>query len=201
MQNMEWIPIGSGVFPKEGEVVQVTYIDHYDHLPHCDMFAYYESGNWYLPDEENDVIIVEITAWKKNCKPYGTNSVGEITGMNMLIKFDRPIDKEKHYISPGGYIFKSSGKTYHFDFLTYEGTIDEKDPTVLHTDVYHLDEDYSNKLDDFDSAELEEIEEFFIYTGEENDPEIKPVSVISLIIEQGNIHTTVNKGILDKIKF
>ena len=76
-----------------------------------------------------------------------------------------------------------------------------KDPTVLHTDVYHLDEDYSNKLDDFDSAELEEIEEFFIYTGEENDPEIKPVSVISLIIEQGNIHTTVNKGILDKIKF
>ncbi|MFR8585219.1 MAG: hypothetical protein ACLVDZ_02960 [Ruminococcus sp.] len=56
-------------------------------------------------------------------------------------------------------------------------------------------------MDDFDSAELEEIEEFFIYTGEENDPEIKPVSVISLIIEQGNIHTTVNKGILDKIKF
>ena len=54
---------------------------------------------------------------KKNCKPYNPHKdyIGEITKMVMDIKFDRPIDTDKHYISPGGYVFVSEGKAYQFD--------------------------------------------------------------------------------------
>lgn len=144
---------------------------------------------------------VEITAWKKNCKPYGAKTIGKITRMGMRIQFDHAIELDKHYISPGGYIFVCNGKSYHFDFLDYEGSVDAEDPTILYAEVYHLDENYSNKLDDFVAEELTTIEEFYIYTGEGNDAEINPIAVLSLIIEQNGVTTEVDKKILKSIKF
>jgi hypothetical protein len=199
MNDNEWIPIASGVLPEDEKVVQVTYLGYNDHLPYCDEFAFRRNGRWFWNNFTN--VTVEITAWKKNCKPYGAKTIGKITRMGMRIQFDHAIELDKHYISPGGYIFVCNGKSYHFDFLDYEGSVDAEDPTILYAEVYHLDENYSNKLDDFVAEELTTIEEFYIYTGEGNDAEINPIAVLSLIIEQNGVTTEVDKKILKSIKF
>lgn len=54
------------------------------------------------------------------------------------VKFDRPIDKERDFISPGGYeIELKDGRTTRFDFLDYKGYIDQDDPSILH--IIHSD--------------------------------------------------------------
>lgn len=68
MENNNWIPISSGIFPEDMEIVQVTYIGCFDKKPYCDSFAHMRDGIWYWWD--NEMAGVEITAWKKNCKPY-----------------------------------------------------------------------------------------------------------------------------------
>ena len=69
MENNNWIPVSSGIFPDDMEDVQVTFIGYNDHAPHCEAFAYRndEKRYWSLDDYE---VKVEITAWKYNCEPY-----------------------------------------------------------------------------------------------------------------------------------
>lgn len=188
----EWIPLTTGIYPEENEVVQVTYLKGPRKKPCCDEFASYENGAWYWNSEP---VSIEITAWKKNSEPY-MGHVGPITEMTMDLKFDRPIVKGKHYISPGGYAFRSGGKTYQFDFLCFEGRIDPEDPTILHAEVHHLDKDYSYDMSDFNAENLQEIEEFFVYTGEYDDPEIYLESVLSLTIWQGDAEMDIKKELL-----
>lgn len=111
-----------------------------------------------------------------------------ICRMTADIFFDREIFN--HYISPGGYevlgknvhevIDKSGDFMYmQFDFITYYGFIDKSDRRILHVDAQGLD------IDSFPTAELLEsyirnidrFTEFFVYTGEDDDPEIDVVSV------------------------
>lgn len=197
----KWIPVSSGKFPKEEERVQVTYLSCYDNKPMCGAFAFRREGVWVWDNYED--VIVEIVAWKKICKPYDPfhDHIGEITRMVMDIKFDRKIDSNKHYISPGGHSFKCKGKTYSFDFMDYVGNVDKDDPTILHAEVDHLDKDYSTDLSKFNSKKIEAIEEFYIYTGEEEDPEINPVEVLSLTLEQHLTVTNVDKKLLKSITF
>lgn len=68
MEN-NWVPISSGLFPEDGEYVQVTFIGYHDHAPHCEGFAYRKGGNWYWT-LLNKKVEVEIIAWKENCEPY-----------------------------------------------------------------------------------------------------------------------------------
>ena len=42
MEN--WIPVSSGKYPKDGEVVQVTYLSYYDKKPLCNAFAFRRDG-------------------------------------------------------------------------------------------------------------------------------------------------------------
>lgn len=67
--NEDWIPVSSGVLPDDKENVQVTYLGYYDKIPYCEAFAYRDKGSWYWSLDDSDVV-VEITAWKYNCKPY-----------------------------------------------------------------------------------------------------------------------------------
>ena len=69
MENKNWIPVNSGIFPDDMEDVQVTFIGYNDHVPHCEAFAYRNEGKWYWSLDDCEVN-VEITAWKKNCEPY-----------------------------------------------------------------------------------------------------------------------------------
>ena len=39
MENNNWIPVSSGLFPKDNEDVQVTFIGYNDHVLHCEAFA------------------------------------------------------------------------------------------------------------------------------------------------------------------
>lgn len=71
MENNNWIPVSSGLFPDELENVQVTFIGYNDHVPHCEAFAYRNDEEWYWALDDSEVK-VEITAWKKNCEPYKT---------------------------------------------------------------------------------------------------------------------------------
>lgn len=68
MEN-NWIPVSSGLFPEDGEDVQVTYLGYYDEQPYCDNFAYITNGIWYW-SADDEKVERKITAWKKNCEPY-----------------------------------------------------------------------------------------------------------------------------------
>lgn len=95
--------------------------------------------------------------------------------MYISLLMDRPIDKEKHYISPGGYEFNFNGKNIPFDFCTSAGSVC-KNPRMIEFELSDLD------LDSFPEAKklltksnlknVRKIEEFYVYTGEDKEPEI-----------------------------
>lgn len=106
-----------------------------------------------------------------------------IRAMEFTVRFDRKIEKDKHYISPGGY--SVNGK--RFDFCAYEGCIDNEDPTLLHATVHDFDEEFFNESNEnakelTASDFLQSFDEFYIYTGESNEPEIIPKEILSLTI-------------------
>lgn len=106
--------------------------------------------------------------------------------MRMYTTFtmDRPIDKDKHYISPGGYEFRFGEESVQFDFFDSCGGIDPKDQKKVNFELRNLD------IDEFPESEkllsrqflktLTEIEEFYVYTGEEGDELINLEKVNSI---------------------
>jgi hypothetical protein len=103
--------------------------------------------------------------------------------MFFSILFDRDIDKDRHYISPGGYEMVFGGKSVQFDFCEYSGYVDENNRRLLHCEVRDPDYDAFPGLKHLTSDDLKnltEVKEFYVYTGENGDPEIKPVKVTSL---------------------
>jgi len=95
--------------------------------------------------------------------------------MTGRIKFDRPIDSKKHYISLGGFAvsLKAFEEPIGFDFESYEGGIDTEDPTILNFVLRGLDiaafPDSKYLLTHLD--DIEAFKEFFIYLGEEGEEE------------------------------
>lgn len=98
------------------------------------------------------------------------------------IKFDREINPEIHYISPGGYNIKAAGKEYTFDFYEFCGNKDVEDPTILHCEMRNLDTSEFPQAKEFEKVcnQVEEIIEFFVFTGEYNDPKIEAIAVLNL---------------------
>lgn len=125
---------------------------------------------------------------------------GTITEMYFDVVFDREVTKE-HYISPGGYIFVSNGQKFQFDFLATEGSVDKNYPMVVHCHVFDFDEVFSDIMDDFDTDTLEKIDDFFIYTGEYDEPELTPVHIKNLSIVQSGVMTQVSRLLLNTIQF
>lgn len=103
----------------------------------------------------------------------------------MRIQMDRPFDPNKHYFSPGGYQVKTKdGKTYGFDFNETNWGV-EKEPNIITATV--RDEDYDTFPEITELREklhtVVEIIDFYIYTGEADDPEINPVKILEFAIE------------------
>ena len=114
------------------------------------------------------------------------------------IKMDRPIDKHMHYISPGGYEIGFSDKsTTQFDFLDYEGYIDDEDPSILHCKLKNPDTDaFPNMLSIRKNiTKATELIECYIYTGEHDDPEINLDEIISFKIIDDNYNANDYKFI------
>lgn len=107
-----------------------------------------------------------------------------LTGMNFELLFDRDIDKNKHYISPGGYEIVNNGKHYRFDFCSFLGSVDKKDKRKLVCTVRDLDEDYGQSTE-VTKALLQHssCEEFYVYTGEGSDETI-PTSLGEIVPTQ-----------------
>ncbi len=99
----------------------------------------------------------------------------KLTGMSFTLKMDREIDKKSHYISPGGYNLNEKP----FDFCQSFGTIDDQDHTKIHFYVCDFDESCSpNEITPTDIWGY--FSEFFIYTGEQDEPEIRPMAIENL---------------------
>lgn len=110
--------------------------------------------------------------------------------MNAIVKFDRPIDPERHYISPGSYAFKANGKSYQFDFMDSTCHVNTINPSILEINVKNADYESFPDTKEFlkNLDKITEIEEFFIFTGEDDEPEIHPVKLISCSIEDDDKH-------------
>ena len=99
------------------------------------------------------------------------------------IKFNRPINTEKDYISPGGYEIKTNGKTVQFDFEDYEGSVSKEDARVLSSMQKNPD---FNSFDDLksltedDLRNISEIVDFYVYTGEDDESDLEPVEIINV---------------------
>lgn len=103
------------------------------------------------------------------------------------IRFNRPVVKDKDYVSPGGYeleMEKENGEkvVVSFDFEDYEGGNSEEDPTVI--EVMQKNPDYSafeelNQVTDYMLRHVTRCVEWFIYTGEKCENEdFHPVEIL-----------------------
>lgn len=90
--------------------------------------------------------------------------------MQFTLEMDRPVDVNRHFVSPGGY--EMGGK--QFDFANYEGYI--VDGNKIRYRCYEP-EDYMEQIEE---ADIGPFDEFYLNTGEHNDAEIYPVSVSDL---------------------
>lgn len=59
---------------------------------------------------------------------------------NLILLFDRAIDKNIDFISPGGYEVKmDEGESIQFDFVDYYANIDDDDKSILHVECRGID--------------------------------------------------------------
>lgn len=109
----------------------------------------------------------------------------ELDGLIYDLIFDREITDD-HYISPGGYEIKIAGQKIPLDFTCYSGTIDKKEPCKLHVEHKGLDIAAfpdAGKIKATDDLTTMMFTEFFVFTGEDDEPEINPVRVENLVLD------------------
>ncbi len=114
-----------------------------------------------------------------------------ITQANFTLQFDRNIDKDLYILSPGGYQAHTPDKELQFDFQDFYGEIQPGHPDHLLCECKTLDEDVTNvSIENFKEyiPQITGWDEFFVYTGEYNDPEIHPIAVKDL-----SLYVTVPK--------
>ncbi|MEE0872261.1 MAG: hypothetical protein UIH27_02170 [Ruminococcus sp.] len=104
--------------------------------------------------------------------------------MYATLQMDREIDPTRHDISIGGFEFCfRNGVNIGFDFNSSIANV-QKNPTTIKFECDDLD------CDSFPEAallgmmlsdsEVKRIEEFYVYTGEREEPEINPEKILSL---------------------
>lgn len=129
--------------------------------------------------------------------------------MNLMagtIKFDRPIDVKKHYISLGGFsvTLKNFSEPIEFDFESFEGAKDADDPSLLQFLLRGLDIDcFPESIELLTHVnDIESFEEFFVYTGESSeDEEIIPVAIneLSISFNAGDNDRDFGKKFIEQI--
>lgn len=112
--------------------------------------------------------------------------VGITFRMHSTIRFNRPINLDNDILSPGGYEMTMSEKEVKFDFDNYEGYVDKDDPSILHAVQKNPSYDCFEDLLFLTGENLRnvtEINEFFVYTGEDEETDLRPVSVEDITFE------------------
>lgn len=124
----------------------------------------------------------------------GETSVPPITfRLYQSVRFNRPVDKDRDCISPGGYEVimqceDGTEKSVQFDFEHYEGGVKDNDPYVVEMVQKNPDLDAFEGLTEVTEYMLRHItgvKEWFIYTGEPGETEdpLVPVDIIEPVIE------------------
>ena len=117
----------------------------------------------------------------ENAAPKKAGKRRTLTAMEFTLCMDRDMNREEHYISPGGYIL--NGK--EFNFMDSEGWIDEEDRSKVHFVVRNFDTDsYETSVCPSDTRG--EFGEFYVYTGETDEPEVNAIAVEDLIFYFGD---------------
>ena len=135
---------------------------------------------------------------EKKKEPY-------VEAMIFVLQMDREIDKDKNYVSPGGYEFKSSKseEPLQFDFFDYAGYIDSNDRTKILFETELLDKQsfpgIIDKLNKSFCEDINEITDFYIYTGDDEDPELNLSKIIdvSLLFTDGT-KIDIKPEVIDK---
>jgi hypothetical protein len=102
----------------------------------------------------------------------------------VTVKMNKPIDRNSHYISPGGFEVQLPKETCQFDFMDSMGYIDKDDPSIITFDLRHAD--YTAFPDMWNLAykavEITDINDCYVYIGENDDIEVEKLISFKLII-------------------
>lgn len=77
--NSDWVPVKSGNYPKEKEIVQITYKTSWTDELTCLRFAYRMNDKWLSDDGKyiDEISEDRVVAWR-NCIPYGSDKAPTI---------------------------------------------------------------------------------------------------------------------------
>ena len=125
--------------------------------------------------------------------------------MYVTLQMDRDIDPNRHYIGIGGFEFLfRNGVNIGFDFNSSIANV-QKNPTTIKFECDDLD------CDSFPEAallgmmlsdsEVKRIEEFYVYTGEREEPEINPEKILSLSFCVDGRMVDIPDSIIQKYEF
>lgn len=121
-----------------------------------------------------------------------------LEGMSFVLVMDREI--KDHYISPGGYEL-ANGK--RFDFLMSVGNVLAQDRHKIKFDVSVFDTDYAEENGVLNITEddlKQNFTEFFVYTGEYDDPEIEVTGIEDLVFYLGSGDCLASNKQLESIR-
>lgn len=111
------------------------------------------------------------------------NRIDPIKNFRMYagIRFNRPIDISKDFISAGAYEVVSDEESVKFDFYESYADVDKHTPTILHVEQRNpMWEEYPKLARvhrDF-FKNIKKIEDFFVYTGEAEETDLKPIGLV-----------------------
>ena len=108
--------------------------------------------------------------------------------MIFTAEFDRDVTNG-YYLSPGGYkVELKDHEPMEFDFMDSIGTINKENPRLVDFEVKNLDYGYMMGEENVDYLrnhirDITGFTEFFVFTGEDEDPEINFVGIKNLVID------------------
>lgn len=125
--------------------------------------------------------------------------------MYAILQMDREIDPNLHYISIGGFeIHFKNGVNIAFDFNSSVANI-RKDPSFILFECDDLDFDSFPEADLLEwmlvHSEVEKIEEFYVYTGEEDEAVINPKRIDSMSFAFDGKIITIPESLLSRYHF
>ena len=70
------------------------------------------------------------------------------------VRMNRPVNRDKDYISPGGYEMAMNGRSVRVDFEEYEVWVDDKDSSIVHIMGKNPDYDEFEELGNITVSDL-----------------------------------------------
>lgn len=103
--------------------------------------------------------------------------------MFLRMRFNREVDKQEDYISPGGYEMVMNGRMVQFDFCSSYAEVCQYNPAMVNFVLKNIDvaafPDFANVTED-DLKNISSITDCYVYTGEDKETDLEAVSIKGL---------------------